>query len=95
MDSENRYLVDNFLLLSVFLSQTGHLSPQSLVLTEIQNQPLVNTAEWFLAPILVWYLLFHCDDPGVDGFLFSLHQLDIIQDLIHFLRTDFRIILTH
>lgn len=95
MDSENRHLVDNFLLLSVFLSQTGHLSPQSLVLTETQNQPLVNTAGWFLALILVWFLLFHCDDPGVDGFLFSLHQLDIVQDLIHFLRTDFCIILTH
>lgn len=28
------HLVDDFLLLNMFLSQTGHLSPQSLILTE-------------------------------------------------------------
>lgn len=39
------YLVNNFLLLNVFLSQTGHLSPQSLVLTVTQTHSFKSSAE--------------------------------------------------
>lgn len=41
------------------------------------------------------FLLSHGDDPGVDVFLFSLHQLDIIQDLVNIVCRYLHFLLTH
>ena len=41
------------------------------------------------------FLLFHGDDSGVDGFLFSLHLLDVAQDLVHFICRDLHLFLTN
>lgn len=41
------------------------------------------------------YLLSHGDDSGVNCFLFSFHQLHVIQDLVHFLCWDLCILRTH
>lgn len=83
----------------MFLSQTGHFSPQSLVLAETEK-PLIShllTAElaagWDLVLVLV--LQSHSDDPGVNAFLFSLHQLDVTQELVKFLWRYLHFLLTH
>lgn len=40
-------------------------------------------------------LLFHGNDPGVDGLLFSLHQLDICEDFAHFICRELHLPLVH
>lgn len=52
------HLVDDFLLLNVFLSQTGHLSPQSLILTEREKPVYLVTCwllDWLQGQLWFWF----------------------------------------
>lgn len=52
------HLVDDFLLLNVFLSQTGHLSPQSLILTEREKPVYLVTCwllDWLHGQLWFWF----------------------------------------
>lgn len=78
------YLFYSLLLLTVFLSQIGHLPPQSLILTEQKAKGKMQNmrGEHYTSQTMIRYekgslqLPFQSSKPDIHGFLFVMYCLN-------------------